>query len=262
MSINAPALSASHMRSLTDWLVLAGVSVEVGNQPAVYAIPAPDFTQAAEPAVQALIRSAVKPAATPQAALQIEKFKDLTELNNFCAGWKGLGLAKTAARAVLGQGKATTPALMVISDLPDDNEDRQGQAFSSTANQLVRQALTAAGVPEAEIYFTYLSKWRTPAKRALTIGERDICAQILIQEIGLVQPGTILTLGESTIRGLVNDFAQNLGKRSTINLYENQYLNKKLPLMASQKGEFLIKNSLMKKNFWFSILDLAAIIRP
>lgn len=272
MSLNTAALMNNHIRSLTDWLVLSGVSIEIGNQPASYKIVMPDVLQASEPAAPALVRdasfqtapaakalgSALKPV---QATLQIDKFNSLDELNNFCKDWKGMGLTKTASRAVLGHGKTLHPALMIICDIPDDSEDRLGDAFSSPANRMVRQALSYAGFAEDQLYFTYLSKWRTPAKRALTAGERDVCAQILAQEVGFVAPSLILTLGESTIRGLVPDFAQNIGRSFAKNEYINQYLNKKLPLYASQKGEFLIKNALMKKNFWLCLLELAASLR-
>ena len=241
--------------------MLAGVSVEVNDTPTNYTIVLPASSEAGPDTLY--IPPSKKGAAQPviTAPQTIPTFNTIEALNNFCSTWKELGLTKTASKAVLGSGKTSAPALMVICDIPDDSEDRQGIAFSSPTARLVRQALMLAGMAEKNIYFTYLSKWRTPAKRPLTPLERDICNQILNQEIALVAPKLILTLGESTVKTLNPEFAQNLGKGLADTSYTNQLLKNKIPLKAFHKGEFLVKNPLIKKSFWFGLLDLADTIR-
>lgn len=257
-----PATSINHLRSptysLVHWLNLAGVSIEVGNQPAVYQMPPiPDFDQPVAVSSVQPAGSAAAPRSAPQVKIEINKFNSLEELNNFCASWKNIGLAKTASRAVAGQGKQLQPRLMVIGDIPDDAEDRSGEAFSGTTSHMVKQALTFAGIPQAEIYYTYLSKWRTPAKRNLTPPERDICAQILLQEVGFVRPDLILALGDAVHRVILGDSAPSATKLPSINSFLNQSDNKKITVLASQKPEVLVKNPLMKKSFWFGLIDLA-----
>lgn len=255
-----------HIYSLTDWLVLAGVSIETGNAVNVHRIEIDDILspalQASEPAPAALKVDMKTPAASKaKPSLQISKFNTLNELNDFCTSWKAIGLTKTASRAVLGTGQIQSPALMVVTEMPDDTEDRHATAWSGPHSQMIRQALALAGIDPEAVYFTYLSKWRTPAKRALTTSERDLCAQILAQEVALVSPGTILALGDASIKALIPDIGVNNSTKPQDNTYDNQYLNRKLPFFASQKPELLVKNPLMKKSLWLGLLDLAAAIR-
>lgn len=266
------------LHSLIHWMNLGGIGVDVGNVPASYqssaSLDSPPNSPLARPNIAAsgeesAPHPSVKPGITRSApvsapvtvALPVEKFNNFEELNEFYRTWKGIGLAKTAARAILPQGCLVTPKLMVISDIPDDSEDRSGHAFSSASNTVVRHALKAAGIDENAILFSYLSKWRTPAKRPLTGPEKDICARLLEQEIALANPTAILALGESTIRGLTPDSAQHIVKSATNFSHTNQHINKVFTVYASQKSELLVKNVAMKKSFWLSLLNMAAEIR-
>jgi len=250
--------TVSH-RSLVEWLVLGGVSTETNNSPVSHLIKEDilDSDLAPVTASKPAARTPSPTSQAPQVQITLDKFNSLEDLNNFSSTWKGIGLAKTASKAVAGRGPMQ-PRLMVIGDFPDDSEDRSGLAFSSPVNQPILQALRFAGFAEEKIYFTYLSKWRTPARRNLTPPERDICAQFLMQEIGLVAPQAILVLGESGFRLLAAESGAEILKNPVNKILINQLINKKLPIMASQKAEFLVKNPAMKKSFWFSLLDLAA----
>lgn len=256
-------------------MALSGVAFDVGNNPAQYQAPMPDFTgqQTSSSATKGHTynnvsgsnivagngQAAPKPASTaPNVAITIEKFTSFDALLEFYKTWKTLGIAKTASRAVLPTGCMNAPKLMVISDIPDDHEDRYGETFSSPAHMAIRMALKSAGFAEQDVLFSYLSKWRTPAKRPLTAPEKDICMQLLSQEIALANPDVILSLGESTIRALSADSQSGPIKNLLTLNHANQVVNKNFTVYASPKGEFLLKNPSMKKSFWFSLLDLAS----
>lgn len=257
----------SNFHSLVDWLVLSGVSFEVGNQSYYEAstalkaelsadIPAP---QAGETIRSANTISKAKTAVPASAGIIIPEFNSLEELNSFYKNFRDLGLCRMAS-CVIGQGNPA-PQIMVIADAPEDQEDRSGVAFSGLSNQMIVKALGFSGIDQDNIYYTYLSKWRPPGKRLLTPQETEICTQLLYKEISLLRPKAILSLGESTVKAIWPDSLMNGNKIPFINSYKNHTLDYEMPFMASQKSEFLVKNALMKKSFWFSLLDFAATIR-
>ena len=261
-----PSPTPSLRYSLVDWLVLGGVLFETGEETAfeahnrVIAAQMARTTTVSEETlpVQTLAKPATKATDLPIPALP--EFQSLPELNEYCRTFKEMGICRTASGCVLGLGPLS-PRVMVITDMPEDQEDRSGIAFSSPANQMIRKALGLAGFAETDHYVTCLSKWRPPGKRTLTPQETALCAALLKQEIRLVRPAAILTLGESTIRAMLPDSLTGGLKPPFINIVENHIVDYRLPFMASQKGEFLVKNMAMKKNFWFSLLDFAATTR-
>lgn len=188
----------------------------------------------------------------------VPHFNSVNELNDFCCSWKEPGLAKTAKQAVPGIGLSTNPRLMIISDMPEDAEDRSGIAFSASSNELINKVLVHAGYNLEQCYFTYLSKWRTPSRRNIKALEVNLCRKILMNEIQLIAPESILLLGSTTSQAIFTDSPSSGSKIQNRSLTINHELNLNTPVLASHKGEFLVKNPLMKKSFWFSLIQFAA----
>jgi uracil-DNA glycosylase family 4 len=257
-----PSQQNASLYALVDWLVLSGVSVETGEISAYEALQkrqASRLQETEKPAEE------IKPAAIQKKPLQqkveLPEFKTMEELNKFCIEWKDFNLAKTASRCVIGSGDLS-PVLYIVSDMPEDEEDRSGVAFSSPANQIIQKALSFTDIPKEKIYFSYLSKWRSPGKRSLAPHELEVCNNLIQQEIRLLKPGFVLSLGESTREILISGGEINqFGKLAYGKIYNKQMFNKNMAILASQKGEFLIKNPAMKKNFWFGLLEMAGLIR-
>lgn len=257
-------------RSVLDWFVLSGITIEVDSNPVDYTqilaakeraldVKAQELMN--QPAPQASVKMAASAVRAPQVNYQDLSFNSLNNLNEFISSWKGFGLCKTASKAVIGSSVAANPTIAVIADFPDDMEDRSGEAFSSTPHVLIRQALKYAGIPEDQVYFTYLSKWRPPARRALASHEIDVCRHILSQELGFIRPQAILLLGESCLKALEPDSGLKTGKELMGKSYEKHMLNIKMTIYPSHRGEFLVKNTSMKRMLWNSLLDLAAATR-
>lgn len=255
--MNSPlSLADPALKSLVHWLNLGGVQTETADTVRQWftdTTPFPETASAAAPSPRTM---------APAPALEIDiKFNNINELNEFLRQWKRLGLSKTATHTVVGTGQTSSPRLMVICDAPDMFEDQKGEAFIGTGNTLIKEALVHAGFPLDTLYMTYLSKWRPPGQKALSPTEISILSPFLHQEIGFIRPQAILALGESTLKGLGLDSARPTGGAGEISLYKNQYLNYNLPLLTSQKGEFLVKTAGMKRNFWLSIVAFAASLR-
>ena len=250
----ASAPLSEHVKSLVHWLALSGIQTEVSNESRQWIVDPFQSASAAAPIIPA--RTAPAPSSID---LEI-KFNNIIELNDFLKQWKRIGIAKTAMNTVTGLGPENA-ALMIICDTPDAFEDQKGQAFVGPGNMLILEALRHAGFSRETLYMTYLSKWRPPGQKPLSVAEIDLLATLLEQEIAFTRPKAILAIGESTLKALGMDFLRNTSQNNTENLYTNQLLNYKIPVLSSQKGEILVKTAGMKKNFWLSIINFAATLR-
>jgi uracil-DNA glycosylase len=202
-----------------------------------------------------LVNTTVSPTLTTPVAFP--RFESLDAFQTYVRAYKESGLCRTATHAVLGAGCEAQPLLTIICDTPDTQEDTSGQAFTGPGNQLVRAALRHAGFDPGQIYCTYVSKWRPPGQRSLTAIELKQLSSMLYEELRLIQPKAILTLGESALKAVLSENMPVLPKTHNIINIKNHIFNIEIAVLPSQKGEFLVKNPTMKKDFWLSLLRLA-----
>ncbi len=246
---------------LAEWLYLSGVQYEISEEACVWGGAEKEYVSSSVTSVPSPGPIPVQsPTAPRERPSSLPHFIDLAAFNSYIATWRGLGLCSTATHAVLGQG-SLQPRVMVIAEAPDDAEDRSGETFSGAAHQLVIQALTAAGFDKADIYVTYLSKWRPPGQRSLGKHEVTPLSAMLWEEIRLVRPKALLVLGEGLARAIGGDSLPTSGLLGKILSINNQIDNLNLSFLASQKAETLLKTPSMKKTFWFSLLSYTATLR-
>jgi DNA polymerase len=103
-------------------------------------------------------------------------------------------LAKTRTHAVPGEGPLDAE-VMCIGEAPGMNEDRQGRPFVGQAGQFLNELLEAGGLGRDEVYICNVLKCRPPANRDPFPAEIDACRDYLDEQIDLVDPLVIITLG-------------------------------------------------------------------
>lgn len=103
-------------------------------------------------------------------------------------------LARTRTLAVPGEGPLDAE-VMLIGEAPGANEDRQGRPFVGAAGQFLDELLGAAGLSRAEVYVCNVLKCRPPDNRDPLPGEIDACRDYLDEQIDLIDPLVIVTLG-------------------------------------------------------------------
>ncbi|MBI5947233.1 MAG: uracil-DNA glycosylase [Chloroflexi bacterium] len=103
-------------------------------------------------------------------------------------------LAKTRTHAVPGEGPLDAE-VMFIGEAPGQNEDRQGRPFVGAAGQFLDELLAAAGFRRSEVYICNVLKCRPPANRDPLPGEIEACRDYLDEQIDLINPDVIVTLG-------------------------------------------------------------------
>lgn len=103
-------------------------------------------------------------------------------------------LARTRTLAVPGEGRLDSE-VMFIGEAPGMNEDRQGRPFVGQAGQFLGELLAAAGLERNGVYICNVLKCRPPNNRDPLPGEIDACRDYLDEQIALVDPLLIVTLG-------------------------------------------------------------------
>lgn len=111
-------------------------------------------------------------------------------------------LAETRTQVVYGAGSSTAD-LMFIGEAPGFHEDRQGVPFVGAAGGLLTGLLEGIGLRREDIYIANVLKCRPPGNRDPQPAEIDACKPWLKEQIELVDPAVICTLGNFSTRLLL-----------------------------------------------------------
>lgn len=108
-------------------------------------------------------------------------------------------LWKTRKNAVVGAGPFDT-TVMFIGEAPGQEEDKQGKPFVGRAGEVLTESLANIGLKREDIYITNILKCRPPENRDPRTQEIQQCLSYLLEQINLVNPEIITTLGKVSTR--------------------------------------------------------------
>ncbi|MBN1192643.1 MAG: uracil-DNA glycosylase [Coriobacteriia bacterium] len=108
-------------------------------------------------------------------------------------------LGETRTRLVFGAGDKHA-RLMFIGEAPGKNEDLQGEPFVGAAGKLLDELLASIGMDRTEVYIANVLKCRPPGNRDPLAGEIETCTPYLAQQVRLIGPEVIATLGNFATR--------------------------------------------------------------
>lgn len=103
-------------------------------------------------------------------------------------------LKESATRAVPGEGSADADILF-IGEAPGKKEDQEGVPFIGASGKFLSEMLATVGLQRDDIYITNIVKYRPPNNRDPLPKEILACEEWLHEQINLIQPKLIVTLG-------------------------------------------------------------------
>lgn len=121
-----------------------------------------------------------------------EKILDLHEKVLRC---KKCPLALGRTHAVPGEGNLEAE-LMFIGEGPGHDEDIQGRPFVGRAGQLLTKIIQAMKFEREDVFIANVVKCRPPENRTPHRDEVARCSPFLLEQIRLIQPKVIVTLGK------------------------------------------------------------------
>ncbi len=156
---------------------------------------------------------------------------------------------------VFGEGNPDAQ-LMFIGEAPGKDEDLQGKPFVGRSGKLLTQILTSLGIDRKDVFITNSVKCRPPQNRKPTPLELTTCKDLLlINQINIIQPKVICTLGSAATESLFKEplkISEKRGKQLLFNstivipTYHPSYILRKPKMIDILKNDIQAAYSLCK----------------
>jgi len=138
-------------------------------------------------------------------------------------------LHKYRKNAVPGEGPRNAK-IMFIGEAPGATEDEMGRPFVGAAGRLLTMTMESVGIPRPSVYITNVVKCRPPGNREPHEDEIEACSIFLENQILLLRPVVIVTLGNIAGRWIFTKAGKRWGgvTRMRGKVYELQLLGLKI----------------------------------
>jgi uracil-DNA glycosylase family 4 len=153
----------------------------------------------------------------PEAELKVNSLSELADKYKSC---QRCSLGKTRTNLVFGNGSINSRVIF-LGEGPGADEDAQGQPFVGRAGRLLTKMINSIGIERDDVYITNIVKCRPPENRNPTPAEISCCLPIIKQQLELLNPKLIVTLGNIPTKSLFQDLPGITKVRGIIMQYEN-----------------------------------------
>jgi len=126
--------------------------------------------------------------------------------------------------------------LMFVGEAPGADEDAQGVPFVGRSGRLLTKMIEAMGLTREEVYIANVLKVRPPGNRTPTIEEADKDGPFLREQIRIIRPEVIVTLGRPAANLLLENNEAMGRMRGRWQEYEG------VPVMPTYHPAFLLRS--------------------
>ena len=126
----------------------------------------------------------------------------LAELAAQAATCTACRLCEGRTQAVFADGSARAD-IMFIGEGPGYYEDRDGLPFVGKAGMLLNRLLGEVGLHRRDVYIANVVKCRPPGNRDPRPDEIEACKHFLVEQIRLVDPVVVMTMGNFSTKLLL-----------------------------------------------------------
>lgn len=178
-------------------------------------------------------------------------------------------LGNTRKKLVFGVGNPNAQ-VMFVGEGPGYEEDRQGEPFVGKAGQLLDKILAAIHLDRTKVYIANIVKCHPmidpsdPEKRGNDRppepSEMEKCLPFLLEQIRIIQPKIIVTLGATATKALLNTtegITRLRGKLISKNLIDGAPAISVLP---TYHPAALLRNPDLKKDVWEDMKRLRSLL--
>ena len=167
-----------------------------------------------------------------------------------------LPIATQAADLVFGEGNPNSE-IVLIGEAPGYNEHVQRRPFVGRSGKLLREVLAQVGFPPESVYITNIVKARPPDNRDPSPEEILAYRPFLDQEIRVIQPKLIVTLGRFSMAKFLPDvkISQVHGRLHKINWHDQV-----LYILPMYHPAAALRSTKMKESFVTDFEKLSKIL--
>lgn len=148
-----------------------------------------------------------------------ERRAELVALYKEVQGCTKCPLHETRTKSVFGAGDANAE-VMFVGEAPGAEEDRQGLPFVGRAGQLLNELLEGMGMAREGVFIANVLKSRPPGNRDPQPLEIEACRPYLFEQIRLIEPRVVCTLGNFATKLLSGNPAGITRVRGTPQVHE------------------------------------------
>jgi DNA polymerase len=148
-----------------------------------------------------------------------ERRERLVELYREVSSCTRCPLHETRTKTVFGAGNADAE-LMFVGEAPGAEEDRQGLPFVGRAGQLLNELLGEIGLSREDVFIANVLKSRPPGNRDPQPAEIAACEPYLFEQVRLIEPKVVCTLGNFSTKLLSGSPAGITRVRGTPQVHE------------------------------------------
>lgn len=130
-----------------------------------------------------------------------------------------------ATHAVPGEGNPNA-GLFFIGEAPGKNEDLTGRPFVGAAGKILTDLLATIDLKREDVFITSIEKFRPPDNRVPKPQEIMACFPVLEEQIAVIEPKLIVTLGRHALRRMLE--------------WENDIKMKAPPSMDEYRGKIFV----------------------
>ena len=152
-------------------------------------------------------------------------------------------LYQTRTHAVVSDGTPEAK-LVFVGEAPGREEELQGTPFVGAAGQLLTKMIDAMGFKREQVYICNVLKDRPPGIRVPLPEEIDACLPFLREQLAIVQPRVICTLGAVATKALLGPYVAITKVRGELRDYNG------IPLIPTFHPAYLLRNPPAKKFAW------------
>ncbi len=163
------------------------------------------------------------------------------------------GAGAIATQAVVSDGTPQAK-LVFVGEAPGRDEDLQGVPFVGAAGQLLTKMIEAIGMKREDVYICNVLKHRPPGNRTPLPEEVDACFPYLQEQLTIVQPTVICTLGAVATKALLGPYVSITKIRGEIRDYQG------IPVIPTFHPAYLLRNPAAKKFAWADLKKVKRLL--
>lgn len=189
------------------------------------------------------------PGACPEAAAARQaqrpaKAAALEQLREKIGECRRCGLAERRQHIVFGAGDPAA-RLMFVGEGPGADEDRVGEPFVGRAGKLLDRIIAAMGLSRSQVYIANIVKCRPPGNRTPLPDERAMCLPFLMEQIRIIDPEVIVTLGRTALEELLGETVPSITRARG-----RWFRAGGVPVLATFHPAYLLRNEQAKRPVW------------
>lgn len=193
--------------------------------------------------------------ASPDAKELLElKNEKLQKLNDKTSTCQLCPLSKGRERIVFGQGNANARLIFIIGHLLEKDES-ENRPLTGEAGELFDRMLQKMNMTREQIYLTTLVKCKTANHKEPEKNEIEACSPILQEQIGLIAPSAICTMGSLATNALL-DLDLPIAKARGRQIHWNQTI-----VFPTFHPAYLIKKKAARKEVWKDMLAILSFLK-